>query len=88
MKAMTARPKRITELSRIKQSVAVRRGTHTRAVKGGKTVNNGRSPRLLVGVKNILVPTYFSERSLEALAYAENIADPTEAKLTLIARCW
>lgn len=49
-----------------------------------KTARNGRTPKLLVGVKNILVPTDFSERSLDALAYAENIAEVTGAKLTLI----
>jgi glycine betaine transporter len=49
-----------------------------------KTARNGRAPKLLVGVKNILVPTDFSERSLDALAYAENIAELTGAKLTLI----
>lgn len=49
-----------------------------------RTPRNGRAPKLLVGVKNILVPTDFSERSLDALAYAENIAELTGAKLTLI----
>ena len=43
-----------------------------------------RRPKLLIGVKSILVPTDFSERSFDALAYAENIAEMTGAKLTLI----
>ena len=49
-----------------------------------KTTNKSRKPKLLIGVKSILVPTDFSERSFDALAYAENIAETTGAKLTLI----
>jgi nucleotide-binding universal stress UspA family protein len=75
MKTMTLKQKRITELKRVKQAPVGRRL---------KPAANGRAPRLLVGVKNILVPTDFSERSLDALAYAENIAEITGAKLTLI----
>lgn len=72
---MTLKQKRVRELNRVKQAPLARRS---------KTARNGRTPKLLVGVKNILVPTDFSERSLDALAYAENIAELTGAKLTLI----
>lgn len=80
MKTVTLKQRRIKALNRIKET------THrsTRAPGKSNVVGNGRAPKLLVGVKNILVPTDFSERSLGALAYAENIADLTGAKLTLI----
>jgi nucleotide-binding universal stress UspA family protein len=49
-----------------------------------QSTRNGHKPKLLIGAKNILVPTDFSERSLDALAYAKNLAELTGAKLTLI----
>lgn len=75
MKTISLKQKRITQLNRIKQAPLRR---HSKARK------NGRAAKLLIGVKNILVPTDFSELSLDALAYAENIAEMTGAKLTLI----
>lgn len=79
---MTNRQKRIAELNQAKQMV-VARGTG-RSVQRSERARNGRNPKLLVGVKNILVPTDFSERSQDALAYAENIAELTGARLSLI----
>ena len=80
---MTTKQKRITELKQAKQAPLARRRVAL-STKRLRTAGNGHGPKLLVGVKNILVPTDFSERSLEALAYAENIAELTGAKLTLI----
>jgi nucleotide-binding universal stress UspA family protein len=88
MKTMTARQKRITELNRVKQAaIGNRRGARTECgarASRSKARANGHRGKVLVGVKSILVPTDFSERSLDALAYAENIAELTGAKLTLI----
>lgn len=85
---MTTRQKRITELNRVKQTAmgnrwGARAEGRTRASQS-KAQANGRRPKALVGVKNILVPTDFSERSLDALAYAQNIAELTGARLALI----
>src|SRR5688572_15028270 len=89
MKTMTTRQKRITELNRVKQTaVGNRWGPRaeggTRASQSKARANGRRSKKALVGVKSILVPTDFSERSLDALAYAENIAELTGARLALI----
>jgi nucleotide-binding universal stress UspA family protein len=78
---MTTRQKRITELNRVKRRAIT--GGRRAALQSRERANKDQ-PKLLVGVKNILVPTDFSEQSLDALAYAENIAEVTGAKLTLI----
>src|SRR5690349_11714082 len=75
MKSTALKQKRIKTPHRIKQASLPPRS---------KARRNGDSAKLLIGVKNILVPTDFSERSLDGLAYAENIAELTGAKLCLI----
>ena len=75
MKTISLKQRRITQLSRIKDALPRR---------PSKAPRNGRAAELLIGVKNILLPTDFSERSADALAYAQNIAELTGAKVTLM----